>query len=290
MSRLSPLPLRLLLLGVLVVVAPACGKRGPPLPPLRPAPGRVTELTFVRRDQDVVVTFATPTTNIDGSEPVLFDRVEIYALTAAAGALPPTVQKVFVPKNRVAVLGKRPDGVAAAPAAVPDADAVPVAMPLAFSEKVPIVPLPIVITPLPIVYTLVPELLSAPPAPSTTTVATGAPVTGAGIGLPSATRFYLIVPYANRTRVGAMSDMVGVPLGPVPVAPHDAVITYDEQTLTLSWVTDVTGQSCHVYDAGPDALGTAKPLTLAPLTVPEYKRPVVFGTRVCLAARAVSGA
>ena len=101
MSRTSPLPLRLLLLGALVVVAPACGKRGPPLPPLRPAPDRVTDLAIVRREQDVTLRFSTPVRNVDGSEPLLFDRVEIYAMTVPAGAVRLTPEQIVRPVNPV---------------------------------------------------------------------------------------------------------------------------------------------------------------------------------------------
>ena len=97
----SPLPLGLLLLvGALVVVAPACGKRGPPLPPLRPAPERVAELTVLRRADQVHVRFAVPPRNGDGSTPVLFDRAEIYALTVAAGKPAPALTTIVTPDRR----------------------------------------------------------------------------------------------------------------------------------------------------------------------------------------------
>ena len=291
MSRTSPLPLRLLLLGALVVVAPACGKRGPPLPPLRPAPDRVTDLTIVRREQDVTLRFSTPVRNVDGSEPLLFERVEIFAMTVAAGGARPTPEQIVRPVNRVGVLGKPAP---AAPTAGDEADA-PVATPLSLVEKVATVIAPPVATPA--VPTSAPAVTpppSTPPAAPAGSVLPGATVPPGATGAPPApvtlvvaTRFYVVVPYANRTRAGRISDVLAVPLGPVPVAPHDAKIAYDEQTLTLTWVAGVTGQSFHVYDANASSLEAAKPLTTAALTAAEFKQPVVFGKRVCFNVRGV---
>ena len=287
MSRLSPLPLRLLLLGVLVVVVPACGKRGPPLPPLRPAPGRVTDVTVTRREASVILRFSTPIKNMDGSEPVLFDRVEIYALTVLAGQPSPNPSKVVLPKNRIGELGHQakpaPSTAKAGEPAVEDAP--PVARPLVFVEKVATDT-----TPPP-----APPVLPAPAAaPATAT--NPAAVTGAFApppviqGLGVTTRFYVIVPYANSRRVGAMSDLLPVPLGLVPLAPQQATLTYDESTLTLAWVTGTAGETFHVYDATPPVSETAKALTAAPLAVTTFTQPVVFGKPVCLQVRGVKAA
>ncbi len=297
MSRLSPLPLRLLLLVGLVVVVPACGKRGPPLPPLRPAPDKVTSISVLRHDDDVTISFLTPIRNVDGSLPLEFDRIELYALTAQAGTLTPTVKKVFVPQNRIAVLGQRPPvAPKAATDAAPDPDEPPVAIPLSFTEKVASVAQRITLAPLPIAVGQIPGLV-APVA---------APVAAASVFLPSTTRFYLIVPYANRTRIGS-TDMFGVPLLPGPPAPKNAKITYDENTLTLSWIPGATGQTVQVYDATPPSPPTAtpgtatpaapaakvpvivKPINATPLAALELKRPVVFGTHICFTVRGVTG-
>lgn len=289
MSRTSPLPLRVLLLGALVVVVPACGKRGPPLPPLHPAPDRVTDLTVVRREQDVVVRFSTPIRNVDGSEPLRFDRVEIYALTVAAGLARPALEQIVVAKNRLAELGKT------SPPAPPVGDAVadaPVAVALTFTEKVATVIAPDVpATPAPELPAAIPTAGAAPVPVAGAPGAAAAPAVPvappAPATLPVATRFYVVVPYANRTRAGGMSEVLAVPLGPVPLAPHDAKITFDEQTLTLTWVTGAAGQGFHVYDANAASLEAAKPLTAAALTTAEFTRPVGFGTRVCFMVRGV---
>ena len=299
MSRLSPLPLVLLLLGALVVVVPACGKRGPPLAPLRPAPDRPTDVSVVRRADDVTIRFSTPTHNADKSEPVVFDRIEIYAMTVQPGALPPTLKQLLAPANRLGEFGrpaapaKRAD--AANASADPAADAPPVAVPLTFTEKVAIAPPSKLIPPLAAFAEGVAPQGTLPPmmaTPGTTAVAAVA----APLRLQVATRYYMLVPYANRKRIGTVSEWLIVPLGSVPVAPRDAVMKYDEETLTLSWAEGARGQTFRVYDASPatatadPASSATKPLTPAPLSVMQFKQPVVFGQLRCWAVRSVRAA
>lgn len=294
MNRHLPLSLRLLLLAGLMIAVPACGKKGPPLPPLRPAPDKVSSIAIVRRDADVTISFLTPVRNGDGSLPFVLDRVEIYALTVPAGALTPTMKKVFVPANRIAVLGQRPPAPpkpatpadATKPASAEDA---PPAIPLTFTEKTtipppvavrpPPLPKKIVLAPLPITVGQIPDVTTPLPAAAASTAQTP---------LPSPTRFYLIVPYANRTRIGS-TDMFGVSLVGAPGAPTNAAVKYDEQTITLSWTPAGAGQTVQVYDASSTAAAAGKPLNPAPLTVAEFKKPVVFGTEVCFVVRGVNG-
>lgn len=284
MSRLSPLPLRLLLLGTLVVVAPACGKRGPPLPPLRMLPDHVTDVSLVRRDAAVTLQFKTPVHNVDGSEPVRFDHAEVYALTVLAGGARPTTEQVITAKNRVgsvAMPAPVASAVAPPPGAAPEP---PVAVALSFTENV---------------ATIVTPPGSVPP-PSTPPVPAPAPqgqpprrpdLDGPGGATPAApqllqaaTRFYAIVPYASATRAGAPSELLPVPLGPLPIAPRDLSISIDEQTLTLKWTAGGEGQSFHVFDASkPDAAA----LTTEAITTPTFTRPTMFGQRVCFAVRGV---
>jgi hypothetical protein len=289
-SRISPLPLSLLLLGALVVVAPACGKRGPPLPPLHPAPDRPTDVSVVRRGDDVTIRFTPPTHNADRSEPVVFDRIEIYAMTVEAGALTPTLKQLLVPANRVGVAGRRvpPAKGTALPADAP-ASAAPVVAPLTFSEKVAAAPPSKWIPPAAVLMENVAPIGTMPilGAPAATAPAAGAPAAPARLQIT--TRFYMLVPYANGSRMGIVSDWLIVPLGPLPPAPHDAAVTLDEQTLTLKWVPGADGQSFHVYDTSPSA-SLATPITPTALTVAEFKRPVVFGAPVCLAVRSVRAA
>jgi hypothetical protein len=60
----------------------ACGKKGPPLAPLRATPARVVELVPRRLGDTVVVRVTIPETNLDGSRPVDLDHIEVFAYTA----------------------------------------------------------------------------------------------------------------------------------------------------------------------------------------------------------------
>jgi predicted small lipoprotein YifL len=72
----------LLLLGVLS----ACGKKGPPLPPLQLVPSRIEDLTVTRRADDLEMRFTVPATNEDPKHktPADIAAVEVYALTGKA--------------------------------------------------------------------------------------------------------------------------------------------------------------------------------------------------------------
>lgn len=57
---------------LLLALLPACGKKGDPLPPLRPTPAAVTGLRVAQRGEQVQVTFAAPQASTDGARlPVL---------------------------------------------------------------------------------------------------------------------------------------------------------------------------------------------------------------------------
>lgn len=210
-------------------MAPGCGKRGPPLPPLHPAPAAVGNLSVVRRADSVTIRFTAPTANQDGSEPLLLDRIDIFAITLAPDARPPFAEELRIPANRIATIPP------VAPAATTD-------------------------------------------TPKATTFVETVPAS-------AQLRFYQVVPYATRSRAGAASPLITVPLGAATAAPAGGAITYDEQTLTLSW-TAVAGTGYFVYSTtdAPDV-----PLQAARLTTGKFTQPVVFGKRLCLVVRAIAG-
>ena len=91
---------RAIYLGALVVVvatAIACGKKGPPQPPLRPVPSMVGNIAAERIDSTITLTFVVPAQNLDGSSPPAADRVEVFAITQAASAPMPTREQMLLP-------------------------------------------------------------------------------------------------------------------------------------------------------------------------------------------------
>src|SRR3954471_4748081 len=62
----------------------ACGKKGPPLAPLRVAPARVEDLTVAKSGDDVRAQFTVPAANADQSKPADLTAVELYAISGKA--------------------------------------------------------------------------------------------------------------------------------------------------------------------------------------------------------------
>lgn len=73
------------------VLAVACGKKGPPLPPLVLLPKPPADISVVRRPGQVDVRFRVPTGNTDGSAPADLAHIEVYALTAPSAVSADTV-------------------------------------------------------------------------------------------------------------------------------------------------------------------------------------------------------
>jgi len=115
---------RLVRLGItgIVVLAgvSACGRKGNPLPPLRPVPGHVTDLAATRVDDRVTLTFTVPRANRDGSTPSAVQHVEIYVLETAANAPVPTPEKVLEADRLLTSIDVRPADVVRAPGDPPE--------------------------------------------------------------------------------------------------------------------------------------------------------------------------
>lgn len=86
---------------IAVTTAIACGKKGPPLAPLRPVPAMVSGFAADRIGATVTVRFAAPTANRDASTPPATERIDLYALTMAASAPAPTVDQLAAAANVV---------------------------------------------------------------------------------------------------------------------------------------------------------------------------------------------
>lgn len=97
----------LLLVGV-VAAGAGCGRKGPPLPPLRPVPGPATSVTARRIGSRVDIRFLIPTTNTDRTSPASVTRVEIYARSAPANSPRPMQEQIVVKDNLVATIEVRP--------------------------------------------------------------------------------------------------------------------------------------------------------------------------------------
>jgi hypothetical protein len=127
---------RLLAAALAVLAVAGCGKRGNPLPPLRPVPTRILDLAATRIDDRIELTFTVPATNLDGSTPVAIDRVDIYALSGPT--LPTLPPPVVTPAPGAAAAGAA--GAPATPPVTPPAT--PPAGPPAAPPATPAAPPP----------------------------------------------------------------------------------------------------------------------------------------------------
>jgi hypothetical protein len=90
-----------------VTAATACGKKGDPLPPLRPVPAMVSGFAADRIGTTVTLRFAAPAANQDASTPAATQRIDLYALTSLASAPAPTIDQLVTPANVVRTIQVR---------------------------------------------------------------------------------------------------------------------------------------------------------------------------------------
>lgn len=84
-----------------LTAAIGCGKKGPPLAPLRPVPAMVSGFAADRIGTTVTVRFAAPTGNQDASTPAATQRIDLFAMTLAATAPAPTIDQLAAAGNVV---------------------------------------------------------------------------------------------------------------------------------------------------------------------------------------------
>jgi hypothetical protein len=96
----------------------ACGQKGPPLAPLHLVPAASTETSVRRVGDRARLRFVLPARNENGPGPLELDRVEIFAMTIAAGSAEPSPRELMAKERLVGEIAVRPvleEGEAAAP-------------------------------------------------------------------------------------------------------------------------------------------------------------------------------
>lgn len=201
-----------------VVIMTACGRKGPPLPPLVRLPTPPADIVAERRGDTVGIRFLIPGANTDGSRPANIERVEVFALS---GPLNLTVDEIVREGERVARIDvKAPrDPDEAVDPEDPDGD-------VAEPEG---------------------KGLDQGAATEVTETLTGRPATNASravvrrTGVPelcaeaAAARSYVAVGFSTSGRRGPGSKRVNVPLMAAPPAPPAPVVSYGEAVVTVSW-------------------------------------------------------
>ena len=223
-----------------ILAAGACGRKGPPLPPLVRLPAAVGEFTARRVGSRVLFQFTIPAANTDGARPADLLQVEIYGHTGRL-ASPAEYLKagtlVGAVKVRPPATGETP-GAPAEPVAEAGVEQGAVAT---FWEK------------------LTPEALTLPavvpgargPLPqgplqgTTSAPAAGSPPVAAkdgGVAVqpvvlppPPQGRFYVAVGVSRRGRRGALSPAAGIAIVPSPASPSGVRVAYGPDGFSIDW-------------------------------------------------------
>lgn len=237
--------------GILVT---ACGKKGPPLAPLRIAPAAVTDLSARRMADRVVLRFTLPARNDDNSTPADVARVDVYALSVAMAADVPAGPAFL---EKAPVVG----------AVTLAADAAPQA---SFTET-----------------------LSAQDPGKGGESHFSSRDREKSVTVPlSPVRVYAVVGVSSKGRRGAAAG-VTVPLVDAPPAPSAPTATYSEKAIAIQWPAAPAGADVdapkplyNVYEAGQ--LPAGPPINAKPLDAPAFDDSrLEFGAERCYAVTTV---
>ncbi|MDO8794694.1 MAG: fibronectin type III domain-containing protein [Vicinamibacterales bacterium] len=284
------------LIGLVAVACAgaACGKKGPPLAPYVHIPAAVTEITAERLGDDVFVTLTLPDRNIDASQPVSLERVDVWAYTGRSAPA----------RQRWAELGTLVERVD---------------LPRTVDATEPPISTDSTRRRLGVVDRLGAAAFEPPPA-----LAGAAP--GGAVILR---RFYVAMPSGPKDRTGPPGTVADVDLGPRPGPPAAVALDYDQSVITVTWVPPLEGAAFraaraamerdnpdaavfadaadtesspwryNVYRAGEPVTPVAgqadsgvirpRPVNSSPQEDTTLTIPVVFGQETCVTVRAVHG-
>lgn len=311
-------------LVLLVSLVAACGRRGDPLAPLHLVPDAPAGASVRRLAGDVHLRFVLPAKNLRAEGRVDLARVEIYAVTAAPGAVIPPNRELLTKKYLVGTIEVKPPtsgNVVAGAATTEDTrpspgetvtftetltpeKLTPAPLPLeplpapAMPPATPGVPMPAPGVPVPLseivspssaVPAAIPAPVSQVAAAAPTAAGTPAAVAATAPAVPTVpVRVYILRGISTRGRPGAPSARLRVPIVPPPSRPSGLSAKHTEQAVVVEWTPPATdaGATALVYNVyAPDQ---TVPLNPQPLAAPSFERTgVEFGAEQCFVVRAV---
>jgi hypothetical protein len=196
----------------------ACGKKGPPLPPIIHIPAAVEQAEARRRGNDVSLTVTVPAKNIDGTMPPDIARIDVYAYT---GTTPPQRSQFLEVGTLVGTI------------------TVPQPKPGAPAEAPPPAGTPIPGGTATIVESLSADALVSRPIPPAAATKSGNASTPALATPPAETgplrRFYFPLPFSPRGRPGPPGIIAELRLTTLPDPPVDVRATYVADSIRLDW-------------------------------------------------------
>jgi hypothetical protein len=248
-------------LGITLALCAACGKKGPPLPPIVRTPSAPADVAAERLGNLVEIQLTVPSTNTDGTRPANVQRIDVYAFSGSPDAREDEVMRAGTRIAAVDVKAPRDPDDTIEPNE-PSSDIEPLVGD-GLDQGI---------------RTSVREQLTA------AVVAASPPAEGESIA-----RTYLAVPVTTRGRHGPASNRAAVPLGPAPPGPAPPTITYNEAGIALEWPVAAVNTdegaptTYHVYE-----MPSSTRLTAEPLGEPRFVDPrVEWGIERCYVVRAV---
>ena len=218
---------------VAAAAAFACGSKGPPLAPFVRVPAIVTTVTGQRIGNDIYLSFAVPSTNVDGRQPADIAALEVYAVTSTR---PPATEEQRELATLVATVPVRPI-LPELPAPANGSPPPPIPLPPGVDRGATAV----------VRETLTPELLVPVELPErrprsedteTETEDTEPEPFGPLVAPPPTLlprRHYFVVGVSPRGRKSDPSTPASVPLDTVTSAPGAPKIDYNETQMTITW-------------------------------------------------------
>ena len=104
---------------------------------------------------------------------------------------------------------------------------------------------------------------------------------------PLVVRYYAVIGLSGHNRRGAVSEVVGVPLGPFPPAPSKLSASTTETAIKLDWLSTAPGVGYRVFEV-KDGKAAGSPLNESLLTATTFEdNRMAFGVERCYLVRAV---
>ena len=312
--RLASLLSLLFFAAVAFFATIACGKKGPPLPPLVKVPVAPGDLVAGRRGGTVDLQFTIPNANTDNTRPANIERVDVYAITAPPNVSDDQILKHGTKIGSVMVKAPRdpdqavePDDPDAPEQEAPEGEGLDQGAVAHVDEQLTDA-------------AMRESDLASDRASRRRRVVDEKPRPLFGPSFGVLSRTYAAIGISTSGKKGAMSKRAAAPLVPPPPAPAKPTITYDEKQVTVAWPpvivsglvqepaqgdvlpstpigVPVPKVSYNVYavpagDADTDGVDASRPaakLTSAPVAETQFvDGRIVWGERRCYTVRAVA--
>jgi hypothetical protein len=228
---------------VVLLALVACGKKGPPLAPLRVAPARVEDLAVAKTGDEIRAQFTVPSANADQTKPADLVAVELYAISgkpedpAGNSLAGPQFVRFGELVGRVQVAPPEVAGETPDPTTGSVADRARAAAAIAARKTQPtqgsIATIVERLTKADFTPFVHPDKRATPPPPAAKTV----PVRPLGPAPPEElfSRTYVAIGVSRHGTQAALSNRVAVPLVDAPAPPTAVTVAHAETNATITW-------------------------------------------------------